>query len=170
MDYPDVETLPQNLKDTLAQHAPVNVYRMVMHSPGLAPGFFVMADAMFQANSLPSHLRELAILRVGYRYAAPYETHQHEMIAGYAGLSAEAIAAAASGDTNGLPADEVSILAWTDRILDDHTLGGKDRDEALTLLTVTQLADLVMTVGFYQLVCNFLNTFDVTTEGEPTYG
>lgn len=170
MDYPDVETLPQNLKDILAQHAPVNVYRMVMHSPGLAPGFFVMADAMFQANSLPSHLRELAILRVGYRYAAPYETHQHEMIAGYAGLSAEAIAAAASGDTNGLPADEVSILAWTDRILDDHTLGGKDRDEALTLLTVTQLADLVMTVGFYQLVCNFLNTFDVTTEGEPTYG
>jgi alkylhydroperoxidase family enzyme len=170
MDYPDVETLPQNLKDTLAQHAPVNVYRMVMHSPGLAPGFFVMADAMFQANSLPPHLRELAILRVGHRYAAPYETHQHEMIAGYAGLSAEAIAAAASGDTNGLPADEGGILASTDRILDDHTLGGKDRDEALTLLTVTQLADLVMTVGFYQLVCNFLNTFDVTTEGEPTYG
>jgi alkylhydroperoxidase family enzyme len=170
MDYPDVETLPQNLKDILAQHAPVNVYRMVMHSPGLAPGFFVMADAMFQANSLPPHLRELAILRVGYRYAAPYETHQHEMIAGYAGLSAEAIAAAASGDTDGLPADEVGILAWTDRILDDHTLSGNDRDEALTLLTVTQLADLVMTVGFYQLVCNFLNTFDVTTEGEPTYG
>ena len=87
MDYPDVDTLPQNLKDTLAQHAPVNIYRMVMHSPGLAPGFFVMADAMFQANSLPPHLRELAILRVGYRYDAPYETHQHVMIAGYAGLS-----------------------------------------------------------------------------------
>ncbi|BBY65745.1 carboxymuconolactone decarboxylase family protein [Mycolicibacterium helvum] len=170
MDYPDVGALPQNLKDTLAQHAPVNVYRMVMHSPGLAPGFFAMADAMFQANSLPPHLRELAILRVGYRYAAPYETHQHEKIAGYAGLSAEAIAAAASGDTDGLPADEVGILTWTDRLLDDHTLRGNDRDEALTLLTVTQLADLVMTVGFYQLVCNFLNTFDVTTDGEPTYG
>jgi alkylhydroperoxidase family enzyme len=170
MDYPDLDALPQNLKDILAQHAPVNVYRMVMHSPGLAPGFFVMADAMFQANSLPPHLRELAILRVGYRYAAPYETHQHEMIAGYAGLSAEAIAAAASGETAGLPADEVGILTWTDRLLDDHTLNGDDRDEALKLLTVTQLADLVMTVGFYQLVCNFLNTFDVTTEGEPTYG
>ena len=87
--------MPQNLKDTLAQHAPVNIYRMVMHSPGLAPGFFVMADAMFQANSLPPHLRELAILRVGYRYDAPYETHQPTMIAGYAGLSADAIAAAA---------------------------------------------------------------------------
>ncbi|HEY0226432.1 MAG TPA: carboxymuconolactone decarboxylase family protein [Mycobacterium sp.] len=169
MDYPDIDTLPQTLKDILAQHAPVNVYRMIMHSPGLAPGFFAMADAMFQANSLPAHLRELAILRVGHRYAAPYETHQHEMIAGYAGLSTEAIAAAATGQTEGLPDYQVGILAWTDRLLDHHTLSGSDRDEALKTLTVTQLADLVMTVGFYQLVCNFLNTFEVTTEGEPTY-
>lgn len=169
MDYPDVEALPQNLQHTLAQHAPVNIYRMVMHSPGLAPGFFVMADAMFQANSLPAHLRELAILRVGYRYAAPYETHQHKMIAGYAGLSPEAIAAAETGVIDGLSPDEVDILRWTDQLLDDHTLSGSGRDDALKTLTVTQLADLVMTVGFYQLVCNFLNTFEVTTEGEPTY-
>lgn len=166
MDYPDVEALPQHLRDTLAQHAPVNIYRMVMHSPGLAPAFFAMADAMFQANSLPPHLRELSILRVGYRYAAPYETHQHEMIAGYAGLSTAAIAAARTGDTGGLPDDEVGILRWTDLLLDHHTLAGADRDEALRLLTVTQLADLAMTVGFYQLVCNFLNTLEVTTEGE----
>jgi 4-carboxymuconolactone decarboxylase len=170
MDYPDVDALPQPLQDILAQHAPVNVYRMVMHSPGLAPAFFAMADAMFQANSLPPQLRELAILRVGHRYAAPYETHQHEMIAGYAGLSAEAIAAAASGVVDGLPDDEAGILRWTDVLLDQHTLVGSDRADALQLLTVTQLADLVMTVGFYQLVCNFLNTFEVTTEGEPSYG
>lgn len=170
MDYPDVDALPQPLRDILAKHAPVNVYRMVMHSPGLAPGFFMMADAMFQANSLPPHLRELAILRVGYRYAAPYETHQHEMIAGYAGLSAEAISAAATGATAGLPAEEAGILRWTDLLLDDHTLNGSDRDAALDLLSVTQLADFVMTVGFYQLVCNFLNTFEVTTAGEPNHG
>lgn len=170
MDYPDVDALPEHLKDTLAQHAPVNIYKMVMHSPGLAPGFFVMADAMFQANSLPPHLRELAILRVGYRYAAPYETHQHEKIADYAGLSPKAISAASTGDTAGLPHDEAGILRWTDRLLDEHTLSGSDRDDALNMLTITQLADLVMTVGFYQLVCNFLNTFEVTTEGEPSYG
>jgi alkylhydroperoxidase family enzyme len=170
MDYPDVDALPQHLKDTLAQHAPVNVYKMVMHSPGLAPGFFVMADAMFQANSLPPHLRELAILRVGYRYEAPYETHQHVMIAGYAGLSHDAIAAAASGATDGLPDDERAIIEWTDQLLDHHTLSAVQRGAALQRLTVTQLADLVMTVGFYQLVCNFLNTFEVTTDGEPTHG
>ena len=46
------------------------------------------------------------------------------MIAGYAGLSADAIAAAATGSTEGLPEDEVGLLSWTDRLLDEHTLGG----------------------------------------------
>jgi alkylhydroperoxidase family enzyme len=170
MDYPDIDGLPQDLKDTLAEHAPVNVYRMIMHSPGLGPGFFVMADAIFHANSLPPHLRELAILRVGYRYDADYEVHQHKIIAGYAGLSARAITAAATGATDGLPHDEADIIAWTDRLLDDHTLSGSERDHSLGVLSVTQLADLVMTVGFYQLVCNFLNTFEVTTDGEPALG
>lgn len=170
VDYPDIETLPDNLKEILDTHAPVNVYRMVMHSPGLAPAFMAMADAMFQANSLPPRLRELAILRVGYRYQAPYETHQHEAIGGYVGLSAEAIAAAASGHTADLPDEEVSIIGWVDRLLDDHTLSTEERDQALQSLSVTQLADLVLTVGFYQLVCNFLNTFEVTTDGEASWG
>ncbi|WP_328714185.1 hypothetical protein [Nocardia salmonicida] len=58
------------------------------------------------------------------------------------------------------------MLRWTDTILDEHALGEVARAEALELFSVTELADLVLTVGFYQLVCNFLNTFDVTTEGE----
>ncbi|OBB84387.1 carboxymuconolactone decarboxylase family protein [Mycolicibacterium peregrinum] len=169
MDYPNLDNLPQHLKDILASHAPVNIYKMIMHSPGLAPGFMVIADAMFQANSLPPHLRELVILRVGYRYDAPYETHQHRMIARYAELSDQAAAAAASGDLTGLPDDEADMLRWTDTLLDEHTLTGADRDQALQRLGPTGLADLVLTVGFYQLVCNFLNTFDVTTDGEPTF-
>ena len=169
MDYPDIGTLPDNLREILATHAPVNIYRMVMHSPGLAPSFMAMADAMFQANSLPPQLRELAILRVGYRYDAPYETHQHEAIGRYSGLSDRAIVAAASGDTAGLPDEEAATIGWTDRLLDDHTLPEKERDQALQRLSVTQLADLILTVGFYQLVCNFLNTFEVTTDGEASW-
>jgi 4-carboxymuconolactone decarboxylase len=168
MEYPDIDALPQHLKDALDQHAPVNVYRMITHSPGLAPGFFAMADAMFQANSLPPQLRELAIIRVGHVYRADYEIYQHERIAGWVGLSAEAIAAAGTGATEGLAAEEAAILTWTDSLLHNHTLSGPEREDALKLLTVTQLADLVLTVGFYQLVCNFLNTFEVTSDGEPT--
>jgi alkylhydroperoxidase family enzyme len=168
MEYPDLSALPQDLQDSVAAHNSLNVYRMITHSPGLAPGFFVMADAMFQANSLPPPLRELAIIRVGHRYGAGYEIYQHERIATWVGLSPEAIAAAATGQTAGLPDDETAIVAWTDLLLDKHTLSGPARDAAVALLGTTGLADLVLTVGFYQLVCNFLNTFEVTTDGEQS--
>jgi alkylhydroperoxidase family enzyme len=168
MEYPDLSALPAALQETVAAHNSLNIYRMITHSPGLAPGFFVMADAMFQANSLVPQLRELAILRVGYAYGATYETYQHKRIAGWVGLSDAAVAAAATGVADDLSDDEAAILTWTDALLRHHTLDEIERANALQRLTATQLADLVLTVGFYQLVCNFLNTFDVTTEGETS--
>ena len=121
---------------------------------------------MLQANSLPAHWRELAILRVGHAYGAAYEVHHHENLARWAGLADAGNSRCGDGRHRRLPDDEAAILSWTDLLLANHTLNDADREEALELLTVNQLADLVITVGFYQLVCNFLNTFNVTTDGE----
>jgi alkylhydroperoxidase family enzyme len=166
MEYPDLSALPADLQQAVISHGSLNVYRMVMHSPALAPGLLALGDAVLQANSLPPHWRELAILRVGHAYGAAYAVVHHERIAGSTGLAQTAIEAAATGITDGLPAAEAAILAWTDRLLADHTLDHPQQDDDRQLLTVNQLADLVVTVGFYQLVCNLINTFDVTTDGE----
>jgi alkylhydroperoxidase family enzyme len=140
---------------------------MVAHSPNLAPDLLTFGDAVLQANSLPPGWRELAILRVGHAYGAAYQTHHHERIARAAGLADASITAAATGSADGLPAGDAAVLVATDRLLTHHTLGESERDDALVHLTVNQLADLVLTVGFYQLVATFLNTFEVTTDGEP---
>ncbi|WP_405181819.1 carboxymuconolactone decarboxylase family protein [Nocardia sp. NBC_01377] len=163
--YPDPATLPEQLQQALATHT-ANIYRMVAHSHGMGVSFLSMADAMLQTNSVPFALRELAILRVGHVYEAAYELHHHERFARAIGLSEEAIAASATGSGEGISADEAAVLRWTDELLNDHTLGETTRTEALELFTVTELADFVLTVGFYQLVCNFLNAFDITTDGE----
>ncbi|MGC4989866.1 hypothetical protein [Nocardia salmonicida] len=105
-------------------------------------------------------------MRVGHVYRAPYELHHHEKFVRAVGRSEDAIAAAATGAGEELLPEEAAVLRWTDTIRDEHALGEVARAEALELFSVTELADLVLTVGFYQLVCNFLNTFDVTTEGE----
>jgi len=99
--YPDLAALPPELRDAVIKHGSPNVYRMIVHSPGLASGFLALAGGVLQSNSLPAHWRKLTI-----------------------------------------------------------------REEMLELLTVTQLADLIITVGYYQLVCDFLNIFHVTTGGE----
>jgi 4-carboxymuconolactone decarboxylase len=123
---------------------------------------------VLQHNSLPPAWRELVILRVGYRCQADYEIHHHLNIGRAVGLSDDAIAAAASGSSHGVSDQGAAMLRLTDLLPEKHTLSDHRRTEAPTILTVNQLADLVLTVGFYQLVCNFLNTFDVTPEGEGT--
>ncbi|MFF3376612.1 carboxymuconolactone decarboxylase family protein [Streptomyces sp. NPDC002680] len=165
MDFPDLTELPADLQKLAAERSAVNVYRMVFHSPALAPAFLQMADAIFQ-GALPHPLRELAILRVGHTYRAPYEIHHHENIGRLLGLDETGIAAAGSGSPENLTAEQAAVLSLTDRLLEQHTLTEAERAEALAFLTAGQLSDLVLTVGFYQLVCNFLNTFGVTTEGE----
>jgi AhpD family alkylhydroperoxidase len=167
MDYPDLSALPAELRQAVADHGSLNAYRMVMHSPALAPGVLALGDAVLRANSLPPPWRELAILRVAHTRRAAYVAVHHDKMARAAGLSPTAVEAAGGRSAEELPPEEAAILAWTDRLLADRTLDRPERDEACRLLTVNQLADLVVTVGFYDLVCGIVNTFEVTTEGEP---
>jgi len=163
--FPDTDALPEPLRAELAQRHSLNVFRMLMHTPGVAPGFLAMTDALRFHNSLPTALMELAILRVGRRYGAAYETHHHERLARAAKLSETAIAATISGDASELSDDEAFVLALTDELLDTHTLSEATRTRALDRFDKTMLADLVLTIGHYQQVCNFLNVFDVPVEG-----
>jgi len=36
MDYPDLSTLPDELREEALKRSSVNIYRMIFHSPGLA--------------------------------------------------------------------------------------------------------------------------------------
>ena len=164
--YPDLDALSPDLQEAVTSRASLNIFRMIMHSPGLAPSFLAMASDVLQHNSLPATWRELVILRVGYRYDARYETYQHERIGLAIGLDHQAIAAAESGATANLERGAAAVLKLTDLLLDNHTLADAERADALHTLTVNQLADLTLTVGFYQLVCNFHNTFGVCPEAQ----
>lgn len=164
--YPDLDALTPELRQAVTDRASLNIFRMITHTPGLAPGFLTMAKDLLQHNSLPPTWRELCILRVGHRYESVYEVYQHDLIGKAVGLTDAGLAAAKTGSPDELDDDHAAILRLTDRLLDAHTLEGPHLAEARKLLTLNQLADLVLTVGFYQLVCNFLNTFQVRPEGE----
>lgn len=166
MDYPDPDLLPADLRAEVEARGSLNVYRMIAHSPNLAPAFLRFGDDLLGRNSVPDDLRELAIVRVGRRYGAEYEHHHHEKIAQLVGTSAAAIDAASTDERDGLTEIETAVLDWTDALLDRHGLDDDEVAAALEVFSENQLADFVLTVGFYQLVCGFLTTFGVTTDGE----
>lgn len=165
IQYPDVDKLPQELKELGASRKPLNVFRMVMHAQAFAPAYFGMADATKACTLEPPH-RELVILRVGETYRSTYELYHHRRIARSVGLSDSAIQAAArfDGNAEGLSQREADIIAWTDSLLSQHALLGAERDRAIDAIGVRGLADLVFLVGFYQLVCNYLLTFEIAVE------
>jgi 4-carboxymuconolactone decarboxylase len=156
--YPDLDALSPDSPQAVTDRASPNIFRMIMHTPGPTPSCLAMACVVRQYDSLQAAWRKLVILRVGYRY-------RHERISRAIGLD-HAINAAESGSTEKLEPDAAAILESTDLMLDNHTLTDAQRHDALRTLTANQLADPTLTVGFYQLVCNFLNTFGVNPEGE----
>ena len=165
MNYPDLTALTPELTAILEGKRYANVYKMLMHSPNMAPGFTALADAAMWSKKWPATLRELVIVRVGHLYNSPYEIHQHEQIGRLVGLSDAQLAACAIGaDQAVLSADEQTALRLTDALVKNHNLTDAEQADALKLFDANAFADFVMTVGFYQLVSNFLNVFRVEKE------
>ena len=170
MEYPDLSNLSPELEAILAGKRNANVYKMLMHSPNVAPGFTAMADAVMWSKKWPATWRELAIVRVGHLYHAPYEVHQHEQIGRMVGLSDAQLAACAVGaDQTVLTSDERTVLRLTDALVERHTLNSAERADALKLFDANAFADFVLTVGFYQLVSNLLNVFEVEIEDHDLF-
>ena len=164
--YPDIGTLAPALQDAVASRRSLNVFRMLMHSPAQSASFLALSDSLRHDNSLPPPLRELAILRVCHVHGTAYAAHHHAKRARLEGLPETAIAAARE-EAGAVPsAAEAAILAWTDVLLVDHRLPAGQREAFLVRYSLQQLEDFVFTVGFFQLVCNFLNTFEVQVEVE----
>lgn len=163
--YPDMAGVAKEWQEVV-EKKPLNVFKMLFHSPNMAPGYFSLAEGILRGNTLPGPLRELVILRVGNLYDAPYELFHHERLARAAGLSEAGIAGARLGATAaGLTDEERSLITWTDSIVNHHELVGQQRDDAVAQFGYKGLMDIVMTVGFYQLVCNYLRTFEIAIEG-----
>lgn len=165
MAFPKIDELPLSLQAEVANRRSLHVYQMIMHTPQVAPGFLGISDALRHKTSLPGDWRELAILRVGHHYQAPYEIHHHERLGRSVGLSEQQLAATRlDGDVSSLDERGKEVLRLTDELIERHGLSQSSRDQALTWMSTNQLADLVLTVGFYQMVCNFLRTFAVPIE------
>lgn len=164
-DYPPCTNLDSALQAQLDKRKHFNVYRMLMHTTNMAPAFYEMSDAIRHNSSVADALKELAIIRTGWRYQARYEIHHHTRLALQAGLPQSVVDVALSEqDETQLPTPYSEVLWLTDTILDKNVLDASAVQRARALLTDNQIMDLIFTVGFYQTVCCFLNTTDVDIE------
>jgi alkylhydroperoxidase family enzyme len=164
--YPDLDALPEEVQSFVGRIDPMlNIYRMLPHAETAVYGFMKFGNALLFKAALDPGLRELVILRVGYLSDAPYEIHQHLRVARHCGVSPEKIAAAKEGPDAAVYSDlERAVLRFTDEVVRDVKASDAAYEAVAAHLSHRELSELLMTIGFYMLVCRFLENLEVEIE------
>lgn len=165
--YPDPATIAPEAKEALGKLGPLNIFRMMAGGGGLLPAFTRMGTYLLFKTKLDPVLREIAIIRVGILSKASYEVYQHERIGRDLGMSQALIDAVHAG-----PEDETfsalqrSVMLYTDDIVRNVRAGDATFKPLLQHLSVQELQELTVTIGYYMMVSRFLETFDVEIEAK----
>ena len=165
--YYEVETATGKHAEMLGKLNPMlNIYRMLANSESASKGFLRMGNALLYRCELDAGLRELAILRVGRLSRAAYEVFQHERIVREAGVDDAKIAALreATIEAPVFSDNEKAVLRFTDDVVRNVKASDKTLKAVQTFLTPGAIVELTLTVGYYMMVCRFLETTGV--EGE----
>ncbi len=144
----------------------VNLFRVLLHDPGVARVMAAVIKEMTLAGSLDPRLKELAILRVGWRLGAMYEWSNHYLIAKRTGVTDDEIMAVRQGpDDTRLDAAARAALQVVDEVLDHHIVAPSTLSAArLALRDDPALLELLVLPGLYRTIATVLQTLDVPLE------
>jgi 4-carboxymuconolactone decarboxylase len=165
--YFEIETATGKHAEMLGKLNPMlNIYRMLANSESASKGFLRMGNALLYRCELDPVLRELAIVRVGRLSRAAYEVFQHERIAREVGVAEEKIAALrdATIEAPDFSDHEKAVLRFADDVVRNVRASDRTLKAVASFLSPGALTELTLTIGYYMMVCRFLETTGV--EGE----
>jgi len=169
LPLPTDDELAPEAREVIAALPPLNVFRAVAALPGSLRPFLELGASLLSGRHLTPAERELAILRVAHLTDAGYERQQHEQLAAAAGLDdAEIEATALEDPAAGLDADGALICAATDEITRDVRLSDATLARVRERWGDDGARELILTVGYYNMVSRFLESTRVPLEeGNP---
>ncbi len=158
---PAIERLRAGRRGTL-----INVYRLLLHSPDVALGWFALIDAVRFHTELPDAVRELVIVRVAHLNATPYVVNQHvPAMALAAGLSREQCAALTDrSDATLFDATQNAILDYTDAMTRDLDVPAPLYDALRATYTDRQMVELTVLIGAYNMHTRVLRALAIDPE------
>lgn len=150
--------------------ARVNLFRTTLHHPPIGRIVGDVVDALVMNSVLDARLREIAILRTGWRLGSVYEWSNHYGIGRRAGLSDEEIVAIRDGASSTvLTAVDRCVIRVVDEIFDHVVVAPSTLAEVRELLGDDRaLMELVMIPGCYRTIGTVLLTFDIPLEDHVT--
>lgn len=148
------------------QGAPVlHLYRLLGWAPGLVGPWLEFAQALRFRVSISPALRELMVVRSGQLLDAEYEWKHHWPMALEEGVSLAKLQALDEWRTSELfDADERAVLALADDTANGSGASPATMAELQARFSTEQVAEFVITAGFYSGVSRIINSFAVPLE------
>jgi 4-carboxymuconolactone decarboxylase len=165
LPYPDRATLQPETQDMLGKLPPLNIFRMMAGGEGLLKAFVRLGNHLLYKSKLDPVLREIAIIRVGVLSSARYEVFQHERIARGLKMSDALIAAIHRGaDDAAFDDAQREVMRYTDDVVRNVRASDETFRPLAARLSVQELQELTLTIGYYMAASRFLETFGVDIE------
>jgi AhpD family alkylhydroperoxidase len=140
----------------------LELYHALLHAPPVAAGWLEYVTSIRGATSLSGRIRELVIMRIAHLNRAPYEAHQHAVIARREGLSPEQIEAIATWqDAPLFDAGQRAALAYTDAMTSTIQVPEDTFRAVRAEFDTRQLVELTATIAAYNMVSRFLEALEI---------
>ena len=128
-------------------------FNAMLVSPGVGMALQDLGAAIRYRTALPDRAREIAILTLAALRRSDFEWYAHERVGRRAGLTDDELAALLRGEEpSGLSEAELAVLRTTAALGADGDLDDEQFARAEATLGREQLAELVVLVGYYDLL------------------
>lgn len=162
--YPDLAQASASLTETVGAQ-PLNIVRMMAHAEKPALALLQLGGALLSGTELDPKLRELVILRISALSRSAYEVRQHEQHARNAGVPSGKIDAAAEGADHPIfDHREKAALRLTDDMFARPKADAALLEAVSRFLSPRAIVELIMTIGFYMMICRMLETLEIDIE------
>ena len=137
--------------------------RVWLLSPGLAERAQELGSFCRFNTTLPSRLSELAILATGAFWKAGFEWHVHAPLALKAGMSPDVLEAIRTGKRPKFQKDdEGAVYEFAHELLTNRSVSNAVYTQAVGLLGLQSVVELVGVIGYYGLISMTINAFEVS--------
>jgi alkylhydroperoxidase family enzyme len=140
------------------------VYRTFARHPKLYVPRQILSEYIRTKSTLSPRVREMLILRIGWRCRSAYEWAAHAPAGRRAGMTDDQIRMLARPGYDGWSVADAAIVRAADELYADDTISDDTWKALADQFDERQLLDVLVTTGGYRMVSMVLNTFGVPAE------
>ena len=164
--YPDLDALDPEVGAFMRRIDPmINVFHMMSHAETAVRPFMRLGNALLFKGALDPVLREIVILRVGHVTGSTYEVHQHRIVGRDCGMTeAQIVAVPVGAESPVFDAKQKLAIRVTDEVLANVRMSPETFAEAEAAFSHRELVELLVVVGFYNMIAGLLENLEVEIE------